>query len=106
MSVSLEALAMAGVNYLESSMDIEEWQRQDLAPPPPHLLAHEEEEEENYQKKKNNEDDVITILLYHVKEYLITNIERTTRLVWWIGKSFMRAILWCWSHKDGFYKQM
>ena len=80
------------MNYIESGMDIEEWQRHNLASPPPHLVAHEEEEEENYQKK-NNEDDLITILFYHVKEYPI-------------GRSFMRAILWCWSHKDGFYKQM
>ena len=46
MSVSLEALAMAGANYLESGMDIEEWEQQDLGPPPPHLLAEEEEREE------------------------------------------------------------
>ena len=46
MSVSLEALAMAGANYLESGMDIEEWEQQDLGTPPPHLLAEEEEREE------------------------------------------------------------
>ena len=45
MSISLEALAMAGVDYIEWGMDIEEWERDDELPPP-HLLADEEEEEE------------------------------------------------------------
>ncbi|KAA8546806.1 hypothetical protein F0562_003270 [Nyssa sinensis] len=39
-----DALAMAGANYLESGIEIEEWERRDLEPPP-HLLAEEEEEE-------------------------------------------------------------
>ena len=102
MSVSLEALAMAGANYLESGMDIEEWEQQDLGPPPPHLLAEEEEreEEEKIYQKKNNEDDgrigddLVTIL-YHVKESLIRMItnERTARRVWSIGRTYMRAII-------------
>ena len=41
MLISLEALAMAGV---ECAMDIEEWERRDLEEyPPPHLLAEEED---------------------------------------------------------------
>lgn len=46
--VSLEALAMAGADYLEFSLDDEEWESQDLmkAEAPPHLLVEEEEEEE------------------------------------------------------------
>ncbi|KAH7565693.1 hypothetical protein JRO89_XS08G0001600 [Xanthoceras sorbifolium] len=44
MSISIEALAMAGVEYVEWGMDVEEWEREDSdAPPPPHLLAEEEE---------------------------------------------------------------
>ncbi|KHN31377.1 hypothetical protein glysoja_023031 [Glycine soja] len=44
MSVSLEALAMAGASDVEFAMDIEEWERKDLEQyPPPHLLAHEKE---------------------------------------------------------------
>ena len=45
MSVSIEALAMAGVDYLEWGMDIEEWERDDEVSPP-HLLADDGEEEE------------------------------------------------------------
>jgi hypothetical protein len=46
--VPLEALAMAGADYLEFSLDAEEWESQDLmqAEAPPHLLVEEEEEEE------------------------------------------------------------
>ncbi|KAL5751501.1 hypothetical protein ACOSP7_021708 [Xanthoceras sorbifolium] len=40
MGVSLEALAMADVEYVEWGMDIEEWEHEDsLRPPSPHLLA-------------------------------------------------------------------
>lgn len=45
MSVSIEALAMAGADYLE-------WEGEELEFPPPHLLVdHEEEEEESEGKK-------------------------------------------------------
>ncbi|XWS33336.1 hypothetical protein CRYUN_Cryun22dG0073100 [Craigia yunnanensis] len=44
MSVSIEALAMAGVDFMEWGMDIEEWKRDDKLPPP-HLLADNEAEE-------------------------------------------------------------
>ncbi|XP_059623042.1 uncharacterized protein LOC132266206 [Cornus florida] len=50
MSVSLEALAMAGANYVEWGMDIEEWERRET---PPHLLA-EEEEEVHLERVNNN----------------------------------------------------
>lgn len=44
MSVSLEALAMAGADYLdESGMTVEEWARLETETPS-HLLADEEEE--------------------------------------------------------------
>ncbi|KAF3439329.1 hypothetical protein FNV43_RR17606 [Rhamnella rubrinervis] len=46
MSVSLEALAMAGVDYHEAGICIEEWEAEDLEETPAHLLAEEEEEEE------------------------------------------------------------
>ncbi|OWM82219.1 hypothetical protein CDL15_Pgr001793 [Punica granatum] len=42
MSVSIEALAMAGADYLDYEMDGEEWEA-----PPAHLLVGEEEEEDN-----------------------------------------------------------
>ena len=43
MSVSLEALAMAGTDYFSIAIDVEEWKRRDLELCPPHLLAEEEE---------------------------------------------------------------
>ncbi|BFG35491.1 hypothetical protein CerSpe_217650 [Prunus speciosa] len=46
MSVSLEALAMAGTDYLSISMTVEEWERCDLELSPPHLLAEDEEEKD------------------------------------------------------------
>ncbi|CAK9144058.1 unnamed protein product [Ilex paraguariensis] len=50
---------MAGANYLECSVDFEDWEHQDLEPPPPHLLAEEDEvededEEENYVRRVTN----------------------------------------------------
>lgn len=42
MAFSLEALAMAGTDYLEFGVDVEEWE-QDLGEPPPHLLVEEED---------------------------------------------------------------
>lgn len=40
---------MSGADYIESGMEIEEWELQDLETPP-HLLADEEEEEEEGRK--------------------------------------------------------
>ncbi|XVF58996.1 hypothetical protein PTKIN_Ptkin07bG0238400 [Pterospermum kingtungense] len=44
MTVSLEALAMAGVDYNEWGLDIEKWEGDDSEWPPQHLLAEEEPE--------------------------------------------------------------
>ncbi|XVE86791.1 hypothetical protein DITRI_Ditri18aG0062400 [Diplodiscus trichospermus] len=44
MLVSIEALAMAGTDYLEWGMDIEEWEQEEF--PPAYLLADEEAVEE------------------------------------------------------------
>ncbi|XVF15110.1 hypothetical protein REPUB_Repub09cG0121100 [Reevesia pubescens] len=46
MSVSIEALAMAGTDYIEWGMGIEEWEQEELEFPPAYLLADEEEGEE------------------------------------------------------------
>ncbi|TYJ47048.1 hypothetical protein E1A91_A02G160600v1 [Gossypium mustelinum] len=45
MSVSIEPLAMARVDYVEWGMDVEEWEHDDELPPP-HLLADGDNEEE------------------------------------------------------------
>lgn len=50
MSLSLEALAMAGVDYVEWGLDIEEWEGDDELPPP-HLLADDNENEEEFKKR-------------------------------------------------------
>ncbi|KAJ6918763.1 hypothetical protein NC651_012887 [Populus alba x Populus x berolinensis] len=50
MSASIEALAMAGVDYLIHNMDIEEWEQEELEPPP-YLLVKEEKEEEEKLKE-------------------------------------------------------
>ena len=49
MAVSLEAFAMAGMDYLEFAVDAEEWE-QDLVQPPPHLLVEEEEPGEEIRR--------------------------------------------------------
>ncbi|KAH1082664.1 hypothetical protein J1N35_022425 [Gossypium stocksii] len=50
-NILMEAIAMAGVDYVEWGLDIEEWERDDELPPP-HLLAHNNEnEEEGFMKR-------------------------------------------------------
>ncbi|KDP46815.1 hypothetical protein JCGZ_24024 [Jatropha curcas] len=44
MSVSMEALAMAGVDYHQWGKQVQQWEQDDeFESPPPHLLAEEEE---------------------------------------------------------------
>lgn len=53
MLVSIEALAMAGVDYMEWGMDIEESERDDEEElPPPHLLADDNDEEEEEKEEE------------------------------------------------------
>lgn len=51
MSASIEALAMAGMDYHVFGMTKEEWEREELELPPPHLLAEEEGEVERSDGK-------------------------------------------------------
>lgn len=45
MSISIEALAMAGADYIECNIDFKEWERWQMTePPPPHLYADEDDE--------------------------------------------------------------
>lgn len=46
---SIEALAMAGVDYNEWGMDFEEWERMEMGPPPPHLFSEDYEEDERVE---------------------------------------------------------
>ncbi|TXG60698.1 hypothetical protein EZV62_015271 [Acer yangbiense] len=43
------SISMAGVDYVEWGMDVEEWEQEDSELPPPHLLAEEEEEKQQQQ---------------------------------------------------------
>ncbi|XWS41583.1 hypothetical protein CRYUN_Cryun17cG0094300 [Craigia yunnanensis] len=73
MSVSIEALAMAGTDYIEWGMEIEEWEHEELEPPP-HLLA-EEAEEEIFQKNVKGSSSfshLIINLLSHIIVLVIT----------------------------------
>ncbi|KAK2655699.1 hypothetical protein Ddye_008751 [Dipteronia dyeriana] len=56
MSMSMEALAMAGVDYVEWGLHVEEWEREDSELPPPHLLAEEEEEEQQQHHHRESCD--------------------------------------------------
>ncbi|KAL9300282.1 hypothetical protein AtEden1_Chr2g0241241 [Arabidopsis thaliana] len=53
---SMEALAMAGVDYQEWGLSIEEWELQESVVPP-HLLADDFEEEEQEEDHRDNDDD-------------------------------------------------
>ncbi|KAJ0854091.1 hypothetical protein HanRHA438_Chr14g0658721 [Helianthus annuus] len=53
MSVSIEALAMAGTDHVNWGMDFEEWERMDIEPPPPHLYA---EQFDDYEEREREED--------------------------------------------------
>ncbi|KAL4578023.1 hypothetical protein LXL04_014138 [Taraxacum kok-saghyz] len=55
MSVSIEALAMAGVDHNQWGMDFEEWERMEMGPPPPHLYADDCEENEQGQDDRVEE---------------------------------------------------
>ncbi|KAL7131574.1 hypothetical protein ABFS83_12G012400 [Erythranthe nasuta] len=54
MSISLEALAMSGANFLEVGFDMNEWEQME-SEVPPHLLADEEEENEEEEEEKKIE---------------------------------------------------
>ncbi|KAF8100351.1 hypothetical protein N665_0226s0013 [Sinapis alba] len=80
--VSVEALAMAGADYQEWGLSIEEWEFQESVVPP-HLLADdaEKDEEEDHQ----NEDDRVFDGL-EVKQSLACDIRAS------IGKLIEQSI--------------
>ncbi|KAL7230689.1 hypothetical protein ACSBR2_009047 [Camellia fascicularis] len=83
MSISFEALAMSGANYLEFGMDVEEWERLDSVLPP-HLYAEDEdkeeerEEDEGPRKRENLVHDFKDKKLtahHHVKKLVVLQME-------------------------------
>lgn len=75
MTVPIEALAMAGIDYNEWGLDIEKWEDDDSEWPPPHLLAEQEEEEEPERDVKQGIQNIGTSLLTHPSEDLDGNCD-------------------------------
>ncbi|XVF61607.1 hypothetical protein PTKIN_Ptkin08bG0143900 [Pterospermum kingtungense] len=71
MSVSIEALAMAGTDYVEWGMDIEEWEQEDLDFPPAYLLADEEGAEEGPSYIVNSIKSGSSISHFHSQSQII-----------------------------------
>ncbi|XP_059288736.1 uncharacterized protein LOC132042134 [Lycium ferocissimum] len=60
MSISLDALAMMGADYLKDGMSMEEFEKHEAQVPPYLLADHEEEEDENlFSTKKNIHHDIL-----------------------------------------------
>lgn len=66
MSISLEALAMSGANYLEGDLDVEKWEQME-SEVPLHLLADDKEDngkDEEQEKDKWNRLDIEYFISY------------------------------------------
>lgn len=63
MSVSLEALAMAGIDSNEWAMDAQEWERNETEIDfvPPHLLADEDDDDDD-DGNDNDDENVMSIV--------------------------------------------
>ncbi|KAL8193936.1 hypothetical protein R6Q57_026178 [Mikania cordata] len=70
MMFSIEALAMAGVDYSGLGMDFEEWERMEMGPPPPHLYADEQEQEQEheYEREYELEEEVNMMTITNVTD--------------------------------------
>lgn len=68
MSVSMEAMAMAGMDYTEWGIDIDEFELEDYLDPPAHLLAHEEEDDDETMKKPYTHNCSFDISKYNANE--------------------------------------
>lgn len=66
MSISLEALAMSGANYLEGDLDVEKWEQME-SEVPLHLLADDKEDngkDEEQEKDKMDFEYFVPYLLW------------------------------------------
>lgn len=88
---SIEALAMAGVDYQEWGLSIEELELQESVVPP-HLLADdfEDEEEEEEDHRRDDDDDRVLVGLA-VKEVVTCDIRASVGKL--IEKSFSHIIV-------------
>lgn len=81
MSISIEALAMAGTDHIEWGMSFAEWERMDIGPPPPYLY-----DDEDCDFKQHHEEDKEVVELkidssYHSQDVLIKGIEMAIMIV-------------------------
>ncbi|PQM40547.1 hypothetical protein Pyn_24513 [Prunus yedoensis var. nudiflora] len=67
MSSSIEALAMAGANYLECNIDLKELEKKDQEPPPCHLQAETFERDIEYLSSLTLSSPSFGSLKYHEK---------------------------------------
>ncbi|XWS44945.1 hypothetical protein CRYUN_Cryun15aG0093700 [Craigia yunnanensis] len=63
MTVAIEALAMAGVDYNEWGLDIDKWEDDGSEWPPQHLLAEEEDEEPEPERVMKHGTQIISASL-------------------------------------------
>ncbi|KAL6277201.1 hypothetical protein ACE6H2_020802 [Prunus campanulata] len=61
--MSIEALAMAGADYMEFGINFEEWERNDgLKDPPPYMLADEQSfDVDQFLRTKGGADDILAL---------------------------------------------
>ncbi|GKV23430.1 hypothetical protein SLEP1_g33159 [Rubroshorea leprosula] len=88
MSVSLEALAMAGADHLEWGIDIKKWENRDDELPPLHLLADDEEGFQRYINRgiplsvsKRNNFDFGEDILFKYWRILLERLGQCLRLI-------------------------
>ncbi|KAI3798572.1 hypothetical protein L1987_33855 [Smallanthus sonchifolius] len=77
MSISIEALATAGVDYNEWGMDFEEWERMQTGPPPPHLYADDYDQDHEYERDK----EVIMMMATDATEELLGSTKPKNQLI-------------------------
>ncbi|BFG35486.1 hypothetical protein CerSpe_217600 [Prunus speciosa] len=71
--MSIEALAMAGVDYMEFGINFEEWERKDgLKDPPPYMLADEQSSDVDQRlRTKGGVDDILAFDNDYTKRKLL-----------------------------------
>ncbi|BFG35487.1 hypothetical protein CerSpe_217610 [Prunus speciosa] len=71
--MSIEALAMAGADYMEFGINFEEWEQKDsLKDPPPYMLADEQSSDvDQLLKTKGAADDILAFDNDYTKRKLL-----------------------------------
>ncbi|KAL7230694.1 hypothetical protein ACSBR2_009052 [Camellia fascicularis] len=95
MSISFEALAMSGTNYLEFGMDIEEWERLD-SEVPSHLYADEQEEEEGEDRGPRKRGSLVLELVVFQMVMVMTIVMATTMMMMLMMELEEAIQTWVW----------